>query len=224
MEKLINEANLIIKSDESNSDVESDDQCSSSSNESTHANKTNALREIQYHVDLLMNLLPSLYHFLEYIRQDTDHTAVVEIRFTASQAASAYINIVREKFTRAENELVERLGEANWQRHLRVRRKLEETEQEDLKEEEVLAAKSLFQPISTFHDSGLGTSVSAPSVASHSSFRTSATEGGSGSLRVPETPAEVYLGLPFKCHICGKMLTRIKNRYQWKYAHHVCKF
>ena len=226
MEKLVEQATIVIQSDDNSSEEESEDE------DTAHACKADVVKEIERHIGLLMNLLPSLHHFLEYIRKERNDKAAAENEFTASQAASAYINIVREKFTRAKDDIVKRLGEANWQRHLNVRKKLEESTEESIEEEEVPPAKSLFRPISIFQDSALGTSIAEPaagvavegSVASHSSFRTSATEGGPGSLRVPETPPEVHLGLPFKCHICGKVLTKIKNRYQWKFVTHLLEF
>lgn len=221
MEVLVEEATIVSKSNNNDSDEESEDEFSSLLRGNIHVRKANIVKDIDRHIGLLMNFLPSLHHFLEYMRQEKEHKAAAKSEFTPSQAASAYISIVREKFTHAEEEIVERLGEANWQRHLNIRKKLEGSEQEVLDEdEEAVGAKSLFRPISTFQDSGLGTSIVAGegSVASHSSFRTSATEGGLGSLRVPETPAEVHLGLTFKCHICGKILSKIRDRYQWKFV------
>jgi hypothetical protein len=229
MEKLVEDASNLTNSEHDISDEESDDDFPSSFHDRTPASTASVVKDIECHISLLMNLLPSLHHFLEFIRQEMEHKGIAENRFTASQAASAYISIVREKFPRAKDEIVERLGQANWQRHLNIRRKLEESVQGHLENvEDIPIAKSMFRPISTFQDSGLGTSLSAPisapavgSIASHSSFRTTATDGGPGSLRVPETPSEVHLGLHFKCHICGRMQTKIKNRYQWKYARHL---
>jgi len=229
MTRLLEEARTIIKRTDYDSDTESDD---GSDTESPEVTQSRSISEIRHHITLLMNLLPSLQHVLEYsIREERDKQAVIRDQFQVSKAASAYISIVREKFARAEDDLVARLGEANWQRHIRIRKRLEQCAQETFEPEvEIPIAKSLFRPISTFHDSGLGKSISAAtvriaaSVVSHSSFRTSATEGGIGSLRVPETPEEVALGLAFQCSICGKTLTTIKDRYQWKYAYSSFKF
>ena len=79
--------------------------------------------------------------------------------------------------------------------------------------------KSIFQPFSVFHDSGLGTSLPAQSqvaisVASHTSFLSE--EGDLHRRRVPKMPDEVGLGKPFKCNLCGQTLSFIKNRISWK--------
>jgi hypothetical protein len=81
--------------------------------------------------------------------------------------------------------------------------------------------KSIFVPVSLYHDSGLGSSMPAQSshaatVASHSSFVSSLAEDNTGNLRVPSTPKEVSKGIPFKCNICGHVLSRIRNRVDWK--------
>jgi hypothetical protein len=79
----------------------------------------------------------------------------------------------------------------------------------------------VFVPVSLFRDSGLGSSLLAQStyvatIASHSSFQTTATDKNNGDLRVPPTPKEVFEGVPFNCQICGHMLSRIKNRIDWR--------
>ena len=43
------------------------------------------------------------------------------VAFRVSDPAQSYVQLVREKYKNAEHRLVERLGEANWQRHIRVR-------------------------------------------------------------------------------------------------------
>ena len=82
------------------------------------------------------------------------------------------------------------------------------------------APKSTFIPTSIFHDSGFGSmpagSNVAPTIASHSSFKTDGSQGGKRSFRVPEAPVDAYEGVPFPCSICGHVLKNIKNRYDWK--------
>jgi hypothetical protein len=218
---LIDEAAIITKSNEDESDSETDEGLWFSNHVtgvSIGANRYDVVADLRSHITLLMNLLPSLQHLLDYHSRKaaTFPKASGNAAFQASQAADPYISIVREKFPQANEELVKRLGQANWQRHQAIRKMM--SEQLESNEDEIATANSVFQPISMFHDSGLGTSMATPTVASHSSFRTSATEGGLGSLRVPDTPAEVDLGKPFKCEICSKRVTKVKNRYHWKYA------
>jgi hypothetical protein len=228
-ERILEEAKVLIKFDDNSSDSDSDSDAPSKfdSGEDENHEYRYFITEIQHHVGLLMNLLPSLQHILDYkLREEQNlKVKIQENQFIPTQAASAYINIIREKYPKAKTDLVERLGEANWQRHLTIRKKLEASAKEVPRaEEEISVAKPLFHPISTFQDYGLETSLSTPniradaSVASHSSFRTSATEGSMDSLRVLEMPLAVKLGVQFKCQICGKSVRGIKDRYQWKYA------
>lgn len=81
-------------------------------------------------------------------------------------------------------------------------------------------AGTLFNPFSIFHDSGMGTSVpansyGAPTIASHVSFLSIATEAASGRPRVPPLPE--LSGRRFRCNYCRKFIS-IRNRIEWKYA------
>jgi hypothetical protein len=81
--------------------------------------------------------------------------------------------------------------------------------------EDPAIAQSVFKPTSLFHDSGLGSSIPA-SIASHRSFASSLASNAKGSLRVPDAPAEVALGKPFKCDFCGHRLLNTRTRVDWK--------
>lgn len=179
--------------------------------------------DIRFYNLRLMDLLPSIERTALQPKdlQDSEKAprSTPSAQFQVSEPAYAYVLQVRDKFPEAERKLVERLGEANWQRRIRIRR-----DPHDLVHSVVVdISKSVFIPVSLFHDSGLGTSIPtqsayAPTVVSHSSFRTSATESQAGSYKVPPTPKEVATGDPFTCEICGHMLKNIKNRVDWKYG------
>jgi hypothetical protein len=170
-----------------------------------------------------MDLLPSMEQTYKNagdlgLRSDE---ASGKIAFHVTEAARPYVLQVHNKFRNAKTLLVERLGEANWQRFVRVRRHMAPDVDEDVTNDLVAGACSTFIPASKFHDSGLGrplqaTSPFAPTVASHSSFISSHAEKGSSYARVPPTPAEVGEGIPFECFICKQTLTKIKNRVDWK--------
>ena len=137
---------------------------------------------------------------------------------------------MREKFQQAQTQLVERLGEASWQRHRDVRQRRDQINNatEELPSPAVAEGDgdgeqmphSMFRPYSSFHDSGIGTSVPAQTTyaASHASFQSSNTEGGRTFLRVPPTPGEVSIDKPFQCCYCGNVLLKIKNRVDWKWV------
>lgn len=215
-------------------------------------------------VQLAMDLVPSLESTLSQIERLAGQSAYTTNEpFHASKPAQVYISLVRDKFPEADKELIERLGEANWQRHINIRRRLERIDDKELIErvgeanwerhvnirrrlervetsegpaplssieaETIIGSK--FQPQTLFHDSGIGTSdsagsyatppdaaqaLAAPSEASHTSFISSFTETEKEATRVPPTPAEVSLGKPFRCFLCGHLQFKIKDRVGWK--------
>lgn len=172
--------------------------------------------DISFSIACLVELRTSLEQNL--VRAEKNRTQAARpspVSFCLSDPAKIYVSLVREKFKQAPDQLVERLGEANWQRHVGVRKRMENNNDS---EEGLESAYSVFRPYSVFHDSGIGTSVPAQTsyAPSHTSFLSSNTEEGQNSLRVPPTPKEVGTGKPFKCDFCGKSLASIKNRVEWK--------
>jgi hypothetical protein len=181
--------------------------------------------EINIYITNLADLVPTIQGLIHEESQvpgaQNGRTGVTTFHVTDS--AKQYVMQIRDKYPKASTTLVERLGEANWQRYVRIRRKMHQGEglDEDPEGEERLPGfQSTFVP-TEFHDSGLGSSVTfgphiTRSVASHTSFLSSHSDGGKGRLRVPPTPGEVLDGLLFTCSICGHELTSIRNRTEWK--------
>lgn len=178
--------------------------------------------DIKFYNLRLMDLLPSIERTAlepkDAPKSKNDSKSIALIPFQVSKPAYAYVLQVSDKFPEADKKLVERLGEANWQRRVRIREHPTELVEAAVSE----TTKSIFMPVSMFHDSGLGSSFPAvsayaPTAVSHSSFRTSATESQVGSYRVPPTPKEVFDGKPFTCEICCRVLKKIKNHVDWKY-------
>ena len=173
--------------------------------------------DVVFTIKCLTELGPSLEHNLASAgRSDASISKSAFVLFCLSGPAGFYVSLVRDKFKQASKELVERLGEANWQRHSKVRNMMGDPEKNPTKGQET--ARSVFQPDMTFHDSGIGTSVTARTqyAPSHTSFRTSNTEGRLKSLRVPPTPPEAIDGKPFRCYLCGNMVSTVRTRTQWK--------
>lgn len=172
--------------------------------------------DIGFNVTCLVELGPSLEQNLkkaENARAQQSYSTSVPFSF--SGPAAIYVSLIREKFKQAHYKLVERLGEANWQRHKNVREKMEE--KTNLARETGVAS-SVFRPYSDFHDSGIGTSVPARTeyAPSHTSFLSSNSEGERVSLRVPREPSEVGAGKPFQCFLCRRIISNVKNRVDWK--------
>ena len=184
----------------------------------------NFVKDIAAHVTYLMDLVPTI----EQTGQQRDLAGRVVVgslprtSFRVSALAEQYVRQICDKYPKAPNELAERLGEANWQRFQRIRDSEQEKSETATNTKGVLElAKSAFAPVSHFHDSGLGSSIPAlsqyaASVASHTSYLSSEADKESGRLRVPSIPKEAVDGLPFGCFICGKTLTTIRNRVDWK--------
>ena len=179
------------------------------------------IRPLGNYVKLLMDLCPTLEQTYRnqhrIIRRSLNHVNSLEVTIPALP----YVNHVRDKFPRAAALLVERLGEANWQRHERLRAVHSTVEHPSLDHTSLLP-KSLFQPASIFKDSALGSSISAqshnaPTVASHSSFVSSVNSNDpeKHEFRVPRMPAAVE-GLPLNCPYCSKDISDMRSRVDWK--------
>ncbi|KAH8747795.1 hypothetical protein BGZ57DRAFT_835767, partial [Hyaloscypha finlandica] len=169
----------------------------------------------------LMDLLPSMEDTLIFADQANDKDqASSPLEFHVSGPSRTYILNIYDRFSNANPRLVERLGEANWQRHVALRNRLtKQAEGVTTAIEE--APKSVFNPVSLFRDSGLGSSLPAqtsyaPTFVSHTSFVSSQASEDGGGLKVPPTPKAVSKGIPFGCELCGQILSRIKNRIDWK--------
>ncbi|KAL9106670.1 MAG: hypothetical protein Q9227_008322 [Pyrenula ochraceoflavens] len=218
--ELIDKVRLTMLNDSSS------DNDSESSDDAAPAELIKHLRRIASLTKCLMALLPSLQR-ASYLTSNIEkyQASVSASSFKVSNPAYPFVSQILEKFQSINTRLADRLGQANWERYQRIRQRTEIMSNSDPKDEQGVdldpAPKSLFQPMSMFHDSGIGSScapVSAYAVsnASHRSLLSDLEGKDPSSLRVPETPAQVALGQPFDCHICGRTLSNIKNRIHWK--------
>lgn len=194
------------------------------SGESDTEDPSNLAEELRLQMQCLKQLSPILErNLVKASRIRLDATDPSEILcFSVSGPAQSYVSSVREKFKEAEDQLLKRLGEANWQRHVTVRelmaRHPDNSVASPLSYWPLSIAQTKFRPYSAFHDSGIGSSMPTQTsyAPSHSSFRSSIADGGREALRVPPTPIEVLEGRPFQCFICKRSLSNIKNRVDWK--------
>ena len=236
IEPLLDEAEEVIKALDSNKqDAEeelSDDAstisaASSSAQEPRKSNAETSGPRINNLVQNLMDLGPSIENNLISISRKVEDPSQVPERFNVSTPARPYVSLIKDKFPQAALRLIERLGEANWQRHVIVRDRAERGADDiQINENKPQAAVfSQYGKVSLFQDSGIGTSVSAgskhaPSTASHNSFASSVVDGEHRWARVPPTPNEVSQGKPFLCSIClvkqNKLRKNIQNRVDWK--------
>ncbi|MCJ1479097.1 hypothetical protein MMC13_007781 [Lambiella insularis] len=175
---------------------------------------------LECYLECLMELVPTIEQTLAHAEFGGFHKAAKRKPFVVTELARPFVQNVADKFTKADDSLVERLGVSNWQRYTTICARLENPEAPHAQILETVP-NSVFTPLSLFHDSGLGSSVPgisryAASGASHTSFVSSLAKDGSSNLRVPPTPKEVGMGEPFKCEICAHVLYNICNRVDWK--------
>ena len=206
-------------------DHESDEEYDSEIEGLSNGGGYDIIEDIGFTISCLVELGPSLLQNLQYAGKARNHQSYLTgIPFSVSGPAHSYVSSIREKFKSADYKLVERLGEANWQRHTNIRRNMENTEQSSEERTEVAVERgiacSIFRPYSDFHDSGIGTSVPAQSdyAQSHTSFQSSNPEGEQKSLRVPREPPEVAAGEPFQCFLCRCIISNVRNRVDWKWV------
>ncbi len=173
-------------------------------------------KNLEFQIQCLMDLVPTLELNLALARNRREREShAAKVPFHASEPAHVYISLVRDKYKEADNRLVERLGEANWQRHVTIRKRIDAMLNDSEQDSDHLHEKDLMPSVlgpSVFHDSGLGTS----SAVSHSSFISSNADGGPKAVRVPQMPAKAGLGEPFQCTYCGYIIHDINNRQEWK--------
>ena len=188
-------------------------ECQLLSNESDEESEDDVAEiptDISFRTGCLQELTPLIKSCI--VRAEKPKSpAAANATFTVSGPAYYYVQNVREKYEKAPVQLVERLGEANWQRHVRLRQLADgcESNQGD--------TLSALQPQSNFHDSGIGTmETGSTSAKSHSSFVSSNAIGDVTGLRVPPAPVEVKNGKPFLCSFCGLIQDTINNRVDWK--------
>jgi hypothetical protein len=233
--KLVENAYVVV----SHQSVPGDDELSTSEGSESEASESecrttesekedDVLGALDAYTTSLMDLRPVLEQSLNDLSQPfAKRAGVLPTKFQVTESARPYVLQVHDKYREAESALVERLGEANWQRYVRIKAMMAAAMTREYPElvvpENVISEipKSTFQPVSLFHDSGLGTSMPsrsqyAASNASHTSFLSTETDIAKGRLRVPKTPVEVGEGIAFTCFICAQRLSGIRNRVDWK--------
>ncbi|KAF9871367.1 hypothetical protein CkaCkLH20_11014 [Colletotrichum karsti] len=133
-----------------------------------------------------------------------------------------YSDRIGHRFPGARLELVQRLAEANWSRFQRIQsdkeKNISESRKTGIEMEEGVAFENDAVPAtekgSSFHDSGLGTSLATGSAYAETtmSYR---QESIDHSIKIPPLTPEAKRGKPFECLACGKQV-KIANNSLWK--------
>ncbi|KAK5105320.1 hypothetical protein LTS08_001597 [Lithohypha guttulata] len=222
LESWLEKVDYVLEADaESSSDNESDgESLRSTPSEADPGDDVEVLGE---NVALLMDLLPSIADVSNIKEANSNLEVSSRIAFEVSAPAQSWISQIADNYKNAPNDVVKRLGEANWQRFCRLRMREDEGLAKQLEK-----AKSVFCP--SWHDSGIGSSLQptevAHSTASHSSFASSMAVDTHHYNRVPPEPPEVALGKPFMCptwfdHELQEH--RQKTIYECRDCHTICE-
>ncbi|KAI4674782.1 uncharacterized protein J4E84_010388 [Alternaria hordeiaustralica] len=163
-------------------------------------------------IDTLVMLAPSLESPAEEIFDEEKPRTIQDIGETLPE--QAYASSVAEKFPFAPPEMVAQLGRLNWDRYNHILRLQREAMKQELQETTLEKARTIF------HDSGLGTSVPAQTIAGvkaeplyEPSMVSSRAEAS--HKRVPPLPAQARAGEPFTCEICEKQV-QFQRTKAWK--------
>ncbi|KAK7937956.1 uncharacterized protein PG986_014824 [Apiospora aurea] len=126
----------------------------------------------------------------------------------------SFIERIPQRYPRCEAALAERLGKASWLRVLHCQElKTENTKLPQQKAATHTDTAATKPASTTFHDSGLGSSV--PSGPDYAETVVSYEGGQGGTIRVPPLPEGAKDGIPFDCVGCGSMVTA-KTKSKWK--------
>ncbi|KAJ5151022.1 uncharacterized protein N7482_010274 [Penicillium canariense] len=150
----------LMLSDEDGSNSSSDDEASDDSS-STTEREQNRFGRLHCYISCLMDLAPVIEkHILFVQRQVEPESTLFENDFHISHNAQPFAMRIRDRFPSAPALLVKRLAEANWERSVRIGAQAEE--EEEPSEEDHIAnrdARTLLNPYSQIHDSGLVSSM-----------------------------------------------------------------
>ena len=134
--------------------------------------------------------------------------------FQISDPAHAYVSLVKDRFHNISEQLANRLGQANWQRHEELRLVASDVH--------IPSQPALSIAQTTFVDSGYQSdksrlslyATSVKSHTSHSSFKSTGSAIDTGRSRVPPAPEAVRTGRE-PCPYCHELI-KISSRVDWK--------
>lgn len=192
-------------------DGESDNSSDSGFSDSNDDSINDVLEDLKVDTTCLLDLEPLLSSPI--LRTDAEPTAVIDTTRITWTPHQPYSDKVSVRFPMAADDLVNRLGRANYERYLRCQEQKATNELGDIPLDQG-ASGALDSAISKFHDSGIGSSL--PTAAS--SYAETAMSYGMGEgrrVRVPPLPVQAKEGLPFACVACGRWVKIVTNS-AWK--------
>ncbi len=146
-------------------------------------------------------------------------------RLTSRLPHEYFAEPIRIRYPKAADALVQRLGKGNWERFLRCQEARELNEAPagsriDQIDEPDLSEESTWEPIwelSSFHDSGIGSSAQVSNAYEPILLSTARTSACGLVGAFPPLPKEGMAGLPFRCLCCSRMV-QIDAHRVWRYV------
>ncbi|KAG8156624.1 hypothetical protein KVR01_013575 [Diaporthe batatas] len=169
------------------------------------------LEDLRVDTTCLLDLEPLFFSPIS--RTKTEPIVVLDTTRIKWSPHQPYSDKVSARFPMAADELVARLGKANYERYLRCQ------EQKYTNELGVMPSGQTASSVpdgasSKFHDSGIGSSLPTTGSAYAETVMSYGADEGR-RVRVPPLPDEAKKGLPFACVVCGKCVT-ITTNSAWK--------
>lgn len=142
---------------------------------------------LDFCIRCLTDLAPTLEQSLAYGYRTRATIPPPIVLSEVSEPARAYISMIQQRYQSIDLKLVERLGEANWRRHVKIRKQLDESEptpgheyaSDEAMSEGTKSTTSFLNPLSEFHDSAIGTSKSSSTRGTRSMRSSSLTRPSS---------------------------------------------
>ena len=162
-------------------------------------------------IDSLRILGSSLDSVADDEFDDEESRAWVQLKDRA--AHEYFVDLISSRFPLASHQLVQALGQSNWDRYNYVKTLRENAIEES---DVMLVGKT----VSEFHDSGIGTSAAAQSAlgrenGSEYAATVVSSRAESSHKRLPPLPDLGRLGEAFECEICNRKV-HIKRTREWK--------
>ncbi|KAF2438858.1 hypothetical protein P171DRAFT_370916 [Karstenula rhodostoma CBS 690.94] len=125
-----------------------------------------------------------------------------------------FVDLISARFPSARQQLVQSLGQSNWDRYNYLQRLRDSAAN---KPDKARADKAR----SEFHDSGIGSSAPSQSVMGHDHHQPDyaatvvSSRAESSHKRLPPLPEVARFGAPFECEVCGRWM-HITRTKEWK--------
>lgn len=193
--------------------TEGDSESSSDSgfSDSSSYSVKDVLEDLKVDTTCLQDLEPLLCSPI--IRTDPEPTALLDTTRMTWSPHQPYSDKVSARFPMAADDLVIKLGKANYERYLRCHKQKAANETRDTPPDQAILTFPASES-SKFHDSGIGSSLLTATTA-YAETVMSYGMGEGRRVRVPPLPAGAKEGLPFACLACGNWV-KITTNSAWK--------